>query len=55
MANVPQKALLTSCAPINNVQEDDSDSTETSKDAGDDSANEDSLHHVLLPPFMMDF
>lgn len=51
VANVPQEALLASCTPINNVQEDDAGNTKTSENAGDDTTDKDSLHHVLLPPF----
>ena len=53
VANVPQKALSTSRTSVDDVQGDDADSTKSSKDAGDDATNDDSLHHVLKPPFMM--
>jgi len=53
VANVPQKALLASCTSVDDVHRSKADSTKTSNDAGDDATNEDSLHHVLLPPFMI--
>ena len=55
MANIPHETLLTSCTSVNDIQEDKAGNTKTSENAGDDRANEDSLHHVLLPPFMMDW
>ena len=55
MANVPHQALFPACTSVDDVQEDNADSTKTSENAGEDRANEDSLHHVLLPPFMMDW
>ena len=51
MANIPQETLLSPRTSVNDVQEDDSDSTKTSKDAGDDATNDDSLHHVLFTSF----
>lgn len=54
MANIPQKILFTSRTSVNDVQRDDADSPKSSEDAGDDATNDDSFHHVLLPPFMMD-
>ena len=54
MANVPHKAPLPTRTSVDDVHGGDSNSTKTSKDAGDDATDEDSLHHVLLPPFMMD-
>ena len=53
MANVPHKALPSSCTSVDDVQGYYADSTKTSKNAGDDTTNDDSLHHVLLPPFMI--
>ena len=47
MANIPHQALLSASTSINDVQEDRAGNTKTSKDAGDDRANDDSLHHVL--------
>ena len=55
VANVPQETLFTPRTSINDIQEDKAGNTKTSENAGDDRANEDSLHHVLLPPFMMDW
>ena len=51
MANVPHKVPLSACTPINDIHGGDSDSTKASKDAGDDTTKDDSLHHVLFPPF----
>ena len=51
MANVPQETLSTSCTPINDIQRDDAGNTKTSENAGDDTSNDNSLHHVLFPPF----
>lgn len=53
MVNVPQETLLASCASVDDVHRSKADSTKTSENTGDDATNEDSLHHVLLPPFMI--
>ena len=53
VANVPQKALLASCTSVDDVHGDGAGNTKTSNDAGDDATKDDSLHHVLLPPFMI--
>ena len=53
MANIPHKVPLASRTSVNDVQRDDADSPKSSEDAGDDATNDDSLHHVLTPPFMM--
>ena len=55
VANIPHETLLTTCASVDDIQEDKAGNTKTSENADDDRANEDSLHHVLLPPFIMDW
>ena len=47
MANIPHQALLSASTSINDVHGDDSGNTKTSNDAGDDTTDKDSLHHVL--------
>ena len=54
MANIPHQASFPACTSVDDVQEDNADSTKTSENAGNDATDKDSLHHVLLPPFMMD-
>ena len=54
VAKIPQETLPTASTSINDVHGDDNESTKTSENAGDDRANDDSFHHILLPPFMMD-
>ena len=51
MTNVPHKALLTSCASVDDVHGGDCKNTKTSNDAGDDATNDDSLHHEFYTSF----
>ena len=54
VANIPQETLLATCASVDDVHRGDADNTSDSNDATNDATEDDSLHHVLLPPFMMD-
>ena len=47
VANVPQKALPSSCTSVDDVQGNNAGNTKTSNNAGDDTTNEDSLCHDL--------
>ena len=54
VANIPHETLLSSCTSVDDVHRCDADNTSDSNDATNDATEDDSLHHVLLPPFMMD-
>lgn len=47
VANVPQETPFASRTSVDDVQGDDTDSAKSSKDAGDDATDENSLYHVL--------
>ena len=47
MANIPQETPLPSCTSVDDVQEDNADSTKTSENAGNDATDDDSLCHDL--------
>ena len=53
MANIPHKAPLPSCTSIDDVHGENCESAKTSENAGNDATDDDSFHHVLLPPFIM--
>ena len=54
VANIPHETLLSSCTSVDDVHRGDADNTSDSNDATNDATEDDSLHHILLPPFMMD-
>ena len=47
VANIPHKVFLASCASVEDVHRDSTDSSKASENADDDRTNDDSFHNLL--------